>query len=60
MFAQFYSARGDLLIWPLLGLGIFLASFVAVLVYVLIGLRDRGRRAELAALPLNDEGEAPR
>jgi hypothetical protein len=60
MYQQFYGARGDLMIWPLIGLGIFVASFVLMLGYVIVGLRDRRRRDELAALPLNDEGEAPR
>ncbi len=56
MIQEFLGARGQLLIWPLIGLGIFVASFIAVLVFVFSGLHDRGKRDRLAALPLeNDE-----
>ncbi len=57
MYQQFL-ANSDLLQWPLLALGIFFAVFVAVLVYVLVGLR--GRRPEIdrmAASPLEDDEE---
>ncbi len=63
MFQEFYQARAGLLIWPLLGLGIFLTSFVFVLAYVVLGLRDGRKRDELAALPLADDtapGRSPR
>jgi len=59
MFQEFFQARTGLLIWPLLGLGIFVTSFIFVLAYVAIGLRDRRKRDELAALPLAEDS-APR
>ena len=34
------------------GLGIFLASFIAVLFYVFVGLRDKRKLSYLAQLPL--------
>ena len=56
MFAEFY-AQNPLLFWPLVGLVIFVTSFAAVLVYVLIGLRDRRKVAYLAGLPLEPDSE---
>ncbi len=55
MFQEFFQARAGLLIWPLLGLGIFVTSFIFVLAYVAIGLRDGRKRDELAALPLAED-----
>jgi hypothetical protein len=56
---QDYFAQSDLLIWPLIGLVIFLASFIGVILYVCVGLRDRGKREYLAQLPLvSDEQRA--
>ena len=55
MFQEFLGTRGDLLVWPLIGLGIFVASFVIVILYVSIGLKDRRQRDRLAALPLEDD-----
>ena len=55
MFQEFLGTRGDLLVWPLIGLGIFVASFVIVVLYVSIGLKDRQQRDRLAALPLEDD-----
>ena len=54
MYAEFY-AQNPLLFWPLVGLAIFLASFTAVLMYVLIGLRDRRKVNYLANLPLESD-----
>jgi hypothetical protein len=54
MYSEFYSGSG-LLIWPFIGLFIFLASFAGVLLYVFIGLRDEGKRRHLAELPLQDD-----
>jgi hypothetical protein len=54
MFQDFY-AHSRLLIWPLIGLGIFLASFVGVLLYILIALRDRAKVERLSRLPLETE-----
>jgi len=58
MFQQFY-ANNPLLFWPLVGLGIFVVSFTAVLLYVLIGLRDPGKVEHLAALPFASESDLP-
>ncbi len=57
MFQEFFHARSPLLVWPLVGLVIFLAAFAGVLFYVIFGLRDDRKRHHLAALPL-DEGHA--
>lgn len=51
MYADFY-AQNPLLFWPLVGLVIFVTSFVGVLLYVALGLRDRRKVEYLAALPL--------
>ena len=51
MFQQFYS-QSDHLIWPLLGLLIFVVIFTGVLAFVFFGLRDREKLEEIAALPL--------
>ena len=51
MYQDFFS-RSDHLIWPLLGLIIFVSIFIGVLAYVFLGLRDREKIAEIAALPL--------
>jgi hypothetical protein len=59
MFHDFY-AQSRHLIWPLLGLLIFLAGFAGVLIYVLFGLRDPERVRRLARLPLeSDEQRTP-
>ena len=56
MFHEFY-ARSELLIWPLIGLIIFLAVFAGVLAFVFFGLRDKDKMDEIAALPLEpDQG----
>ena len=55
MFAEFY-AQSPLLFWPLVGLVIFLLSFACVLVYVLVGLRDKRKVDYLASLPLEPDG----
>ena len=49
---QDYFAQSDHLIWPLLGLLIFVLLFVGVLAYVFLGLRDKDKVDEIAALPL--------
>ncbi len=56
MFQEFFS-RSTLLVWPLVGLLISVAFFVGVLAFVFLGLRDRGRVSELAALPFGDNEE---
>ena len=54
MFQEFF-ARSDMLVWPLVGLLIFLAIFAGVLAYTFFGLRDRKKIDEIAALPLADD-----
>lgn len=58
MFQEFF-AKSTLLIWPLMGLVIFVTIFAGVLAYVFLGLRDKKKIDELAALPLEpDTAEA--
>lgn len=52
---QEFLTRSPLLIWPLVGLFIFLVGFVGVLLYVFVGLRDREKVRYLSRLPLADE-----
>ena len=56
MFAEFYS-QSPLLFWPLVGLVIFLVSFTAVMVYVLVGLRDKRKVDYMASLPLDPDNQ---
>ena len=53
MFAEWMS-RSQLLVWPMVGLGVFFVTFVIVLIRVAFGMRDE-RTARVAALPLDDE-----
>jgi hypothetical protein len=58
---QEYFANSTLLIWPLVGLIIFVTVFAGVLAYVFFGLRDKDKIDRIAALPLEpdtDEGHA--
>ncbi|MFN2371230.1 MAG: CcoQ/FixQ family Cbb3-type cytochrome c oxidase assembly chaperone [Candidatus Krumholzibacteriia bacterium] len=54
MYQEFY-ARSGLLVWPLVGLILFLAVFIGVLAFTFFGLRDRRRIDEIAALPLEPD-----
>jgi hypothetical protein len=54
MYQEFYQGS-NLLIWPLVGLGIFLLSFIGVLMYVSVFLRDKGKLNHLASLPLEND-----
>lgn len=54
MFQDFF-AKSDHLIWPLLGLIIFVLIFIGVLAYVFLGLRDREKIDAIAALPLEPD-----
>jgi cbb3-type cytochrome oxidase subunit 3 len=54
MFQEFY-AQSEHLIWPLVGLLIFVLLFVGVLAYVFFGLRDKDKVDKIAALPLADD-----
>jgi hypothetical protein len=56
MYQEFF-ARSGLLIWPLVGLIIFLAVFLGVLAYTFLGLRDRDTIDAIAALPLEPDHE---
>ena len=58
MYAQFY-ADNPLLFWPLVGLVIFVLSFVGVLNYVVFGLRDKQKVERLARMPLDPAPAAP-
>jgi len=53
MYQEFFD-KSDHLIWPLLGLIIFVAIFLGVLAYVFLGLRDKNKITEVANLPLED------
>lgn len=52
---QEYFADSTLLTWPLVGLAVFVLSFIAVILYVVFGLRDQKKRDHIASLPLNDD-----
>jgi len=54
MFQEFF-AKSDLLVWPLVGLVIFVAIFLGVLAFVFFGLRDQDKIDEIAALPLEPD-----
>lgn len=54
MFQEFF-ADSTLLGWPLIGLAVFVVSFIAVLIHVVFGLRDADKRHHIASLPLEDE-----
>ncbi|MEN8006125.1 MAG: CcoQ/FixQ family Cbb3-type cytochrome c oxidase assembly chaperone [Candidatus Krumholzibacteriota bacterium] len=54
MFQEFY-AQSDHLIWPLIGLLIFVLFFVGVLAYVFLGLRDKEKVDRMAALPFAED-----
>ena len=58
MYQEFY-AKSDLLIWPLIGLLIFVSIFAGVLAYVVFGLRDKSKVDALAALPFEPETLVP-
>ena len=53
MFQEFF-ASSTLLTWPLVGLAVFVLSFIAVLLYVVFGLRDPQKLDHIASLPLDD------
>ena len=53
MYQEFY-AQSDMLVWPLVGLLIFVAIFAGVLAYTFFGLKDR-KIEEIAALPLEND-----
>jgi cbb3-type cytochrome oxidase subunit 3 len=54
MFSEFFQGRTELLVWPLIGLFLFLGAFLAVLYWVFI--RSRGSSLDhVASLPLEGE-----
>ena len=57
MFQEFLAST-NLLVWPLVALGIFFVTFLFVLVHAAIGLKS-GQVDHLASLPLqpDDDGE---
>ncbi len=54
MYQEFF-ADSTLLAWPMVGLAVFVLSFIAVILYVVYGLKDPDKRGHIAALPLEDE-----
>jgi len=54
MWKEFYAAN-ELMHWPLVGLGIFIVSFLAVLFYVLFAMRNKKDIQHMATLPLADD-----
>ena len=54
MFSEFFRARGELLVWPLIGLFLFLAAFLGVLFRVFF--RSKGESLDrIASLPLEGD-----
>lgn len=53
-----YFVGSDLLLWPLVGLLLFVASFAAILYHVAVNLRDRRAVEQLASLPLDTGDES--
>lgn len=55
---QEYFADNEHLIWPLVGLVIFVTMFLGVLAFMFLGLRDKDKLDKIAALPLEPETPA--
>ncbi|MEZ5065081.1 MAG: hypothetical protein R3B81_10125 [bacterium] len=55
MFQEFFHGS-DLLMWPLVALGIFFALFVGAVVHAVFGLRGR-RLDHVSSLPLQSDDE---
>jgi len=53
MYQEFY-ATSDLMILPLIGMSLFLVAFIAILFWVIVGLRDSPLPRYMANLPLSD------
>ncbi len=56
--SEWFFRDNPLLVWPLVGLGIFAAAFLLVILYVTVGLRHDREIERMAALPLADEAAA--
>ena len=67
MFKEYFSGN-EHLVWPVIGLVLFVTIFIGVLAYVFLGLRDKTKVDEIASLPFTPEhpvdsqakGRAPR
>ena len=57
MFTEFLT-RGAGMLWPLASLLLFFGCFVGILLHTIFGLRDRGKVARLAGLPLEPDSAA--
>ena len=53
MYKEFF-AQSDLLMWPLLALGIFFTTYMVVLIRTAVGFHKKRRLDHLAHLPLED------
>jgi len=56
VFSEFFQGRLDLMVWPLIGLFVFLGTFLGVLYWVFF--RSKGSFDHVASLPL-DGDESP-
>lgn len=52
--SEWFFRDNPLLAWPLAGLGIFVAAFLMVVLYVTVVLRRDRNLERMAALPLDD------
>ncbi|MDP6417989.1 MAG: hypothetical protein QF492_01765 [Candidatus Krumholzibacteria bacterium] len=52
---EFFASRADLMLFPQLAFGLFMLVFLGVLVWVFLGLRDKGKLHRIASLPLEDD-----
>jgi hypothetical protein len=57
VFQEYFSQHPRLVILAVVGLVISVVAFAGVLLYALIGLRDRGKVEHLANLPLQPDPE---
>jgi hypothetical protein len=54
MFKEYFSGN-EHLVWPVIGLVLFVTIFIGVLAYVFLGLRDKDKVDEIASLPFEPE-----
>jgi hypothetical protein len=54
MFKEYFSGN-EHLVWPVLGLILFVTIFIGVLGYVFFGLRDKTKVDAMASLPFEPE-----
>lgn len=52
--SEWFFRDNPLLAWPLVGLGIFVSTFLMVILYVTVVLRRDRELERMAALPLDD------